>query len=576
MASAAACTRSLDERAAHLEIRDHDELYATLELTAGRMTIGRAEDAAVRLDHDTVSRHHAELIRDPYDRWWIRDLGSQNGTKFKGERLTERLLEDGDTVRVGKFHMGFHHTPPTPATKTEPAVAPIMSDAEHVEIETVEEMEPPRVSASLLSHILELPRQLENAGDMRQRLECLCAFMVHGEFHGQLAVALRLNRERPDQAPQHMCAPQGAARVEIDRQPISRTVLRDVLTRKGAVLGSNTGAEGRQVTMSVSPTELPIAAVACPLRVDAKTMEVLYVTFPPQCALPEWLVLTDLAVRQFQQAEAMRQTNERHRQEAAIQHELDRARAIQARLVPKDIVLPDLDIAVAQEPCMWVGGDYADVVAMPDGRVFLAVADVAGKGLHAALVCMSLHSLIRAGLRAGPSLADLMEGVNQQLGAYLPESSFVTMAAAMLDLREGTGEFANAGHPPVLITDAGGAMHELPSGVGYPLGVNLEPVPIHPLTLKNGDVMTMYTDGWSELQNPAGQLFGLARVRKYVRRIVQEGADIPVSAIIKRMTELMDRFRGQSMPGDDRTILVARRGADRKCAAGPRLAEGVK
>jgi len=157
--------------------------------------------------------------------------------------------------------------------------------------------------------------------------------------------------------------PAGGARVEIGRQPISRTVLREVLTRKGAVLGSNTGAESRQVTMSVSPTELPIAAVACPLRVDAKTMEVLYVTFPPQCALPEWLVLTDLAVRQFQQAEAMRQTHERRRQEATIQHELDRARAIQTRLVPKDIVLPDLDIAVAQEPCLWVGGDYADVVA---------------------------------------------------------------------------------------------------------------------------------------------------------------------------------------------------------------------
>jgi len=111
MAFAATRTQMAQATAAHLEVRDHDELCASLELTAGRLTIGRAEEAAVRLDHDTVSRHHAELIRDPYGRWWIRDLGSHNGTKHKGERLTERLLEEEDTVRIGKFHLTFHHAP---------------------------------------------------------------------------------------------------------------------------------------------------------------------------------------------------------------------------------------------------------------------------------------------------------------------------------------------------------------------------------------------------------------------------------------------------------------------------------
>src|SRR4051794_37627406 len=85
---------------ASVEIREGAEVRR-IPLTASRAVIGRSPDAQIRLDNGSVSRHHAELSRDPFGRWWVRDLGSRNGTSVNGRRVTEQVLAGGDMVQVG-------------------------------------------------------------------------------------------------------------------------------------------------------------------------------------------------------------------------------------------------------------------------------------------------------------------------------------------------------------------------------------------------------------------------------------------------------------------------------------------
>src|SRR5207237_776453 len=117
--------------------------------------------------------------------------------------------------------------------------------------------------------------------------------------------------------------------------------------------------------------------------------------------------------------------------------------------------VPGLDVAIGFVPCQAVGGDYVDALRMGDGRVLLAVADVCGKGMAAALVASSVYTLVHSGVQARMAFRPLMEHVNRYLCDTLTAGSFVTMFAAAIDPQTGEMEYANAGHPPALVLQPG-------------------------------------------------------------------------------------------------------------------------
>src|SRR6478735_3120415 len=93
-----------------LQIETEDGRRWDVPLRRHQLTIGRSDEADIRLDHGTVSRRHAEISRDPFGRWWIRDLGSRNGLKVGANKVAEHLLSKGERVRVGCFIV--HLLPP--------------------------------------------------------------------------------------------------------------------------------------------------------------------------------------------------------------------------------------------------------------------------------------------------------------------------------------------------------------------------------------------------------------------------------------------------------------------------------
>ncbi len=451
-----------------LHIVDAGGAVSQLPLAGGRAVIGRAQDADVKLDSGMVSRHHAELTRDAFGRWTVSDLHSRNGTMVNGMAVTTHQLEAGDRVGIGPYTLTLAAAVED-TTSLEPPTRSrlLLSDAAAGRISTLKDVEPPRLAASHLTTLSNLSRDLLATDDPAHRLTALCRLMVGRDFHGRRAYALRLSEANPDQSPSPLCEPQqaedlagsdpygpagsGPGSQGVDPSAyISQGVLRAVRHKGEAVLAGNTGHAG-DIELSISSSILPVSAVAVPLRQEPGWFDILYVTLPPEYGNGEWLALTALAAKQFQQAEDAWTARKRAEAHAAVELELHRAQQIQMRLVPQATAVEGLDLAIGFVPCRWVGGDYVDVVPMKDGRTLLTVADVCGKGLPAALISSSLHTMVHTAIDAGMGLAALMASLNRYLCHTLSSESFVTMVAVAIDPRTGELECVNAGHPPALL-----------------------------------------------------------------------------------------------------------------------------
>lgn len=574
-----------------VEIRDSAGVVGRHALV-GRAIVGRAADARVRLDRGTVSRQHAEILPDPFGRWWIRDLGSRNGLLQDGGRVREVAIRDGDEFQVGDFTLGFrlsdatrapqpHHPPHRPAAGPDASfnyttVVPLADVGGGPDISLARELGSPRVAAAHLSLLLELGRELVRTESAEGRLVQLCHLLVRPDFQGIWAAAMRISPDAPD-APQMLCPPQSAGwhgggnGHPHAHPPVSRSLVRTVIERGSPALAGNTPAATQlpeMVEMSMVASVRPMSAACCPLqlpRAAGDATDLLYVVFPPGCATGEWLAIVELAAEQYRSAElawAARREAVRH---VAVERDLDQARQIQHRLVPRDLRTPGLDVAVGFQPCRWVGGDYADAALLPDGRVFLAVADVCGKGLAAALVASSLHTLVRSTLDevetdGGLDLARLLRRLNRYLTNYLEGGKFVTMACAVVDPRTGAVEHANAGHPPTLVVSTAGGTRDLASAANLPLGVEEGEFHLHRDALAAGELLAMYTDGLTEARGPDGEMVGMGGLRSMVGRIHAESADRSLTDARARMTAWVEATAAGRLQDDDLTYLLARRG----------------
>ena len=243
------------------------------------------------------------------------------------------------------------------------------------------------------------------------------------------------------------------------------------------------------------------------------------------------------------------------RQNAIVEGELEMACQIQTGLVPKQFCAPGLELAFGFEPCRWVGGDYVDALMLPDGRVLLAIADVCGKGLQAALVASSVHTLVRASREFCNDLPLLMKRLNEYLLGHLPEHSFVTMLCILLDCQTGEFELVSAGHPAAIIIRGGSCDEILSQTDNVGLGI----VPSTFVTLSSqlyvGDVLLMYTDGLTEMVNMKNEPFGTERLAAEFQRIVALNPSASVDSIRQRLTGLCNAYRGSRMATDDRTFL---------------------
>jgi serine phosphatase RsbU (regulator of sigma subunit) len=266
-----------------------------------------------------------------------------------------------------------------------------------------------------------------------------------------------------------------------------------------------------------------------------------------------------LVAEAYQQAEMVWDMRHQVRQNAFVERELEMAHEIQSGLVPRQFAAPGLELAFGFEPCRWVGGDYVDALVLPDGRVLLAIADVCGKGMQAALVASSVHTLVRASRDLCGDLPQLMKRLNEYLLGHLPEHSFVTMLCILLNCQTGEIELVSAGHPPAIIVRSGICAEALSQTDNVGLGIVPEEFVVLSSQLDEGDVLLMYTDGMTEMVNDKGEMFGTERLATEFQRIIDVNPYASVDSMKERLMGLCNAYRGSGMANDDRTFLVAMR-----------------
>jgi serine phosphatase RsbU (regulator of sigma subunit) len=568
-----------------LEVRTADGGGRLIDLAPEkkRWIIGRTPETDIHLPSLSVSRQHAELLEHEPNSWRLRDLGSRNGTHVNGENLLgERAIEPGDLIAIGEFKLMLRRGDGIQSGAMGPwadgrggfTAAPklVISEGGGERVAQIHELIPPRVSAAHLMVISDISQKLLETEEAPARCALLCQAMVQPPFFGRWAMLLRLDKGPADPIPKTICAVR-AENIGAEPPHVSRSVLRAVIRSGESVLASNIAvttdledpSELHKVALSIVADQRAMAALAAPVRQDADGIDLLYVTLPPECGAGEWLALANLASKQYQHAESAWEARRRAEVHAALEKELERARKIQSRLLPRPEALAAaqgdwLDLAVGFVPSAHVAGDYVDVLKTRDGKVLLALADVCGHGMAAALVASSVHTLVHAAVRGGQSLHELINGLNEHLCETLPGDVFVTMVAATIDPATGELRYANAGHPPPLLI-GGDGIRQLrvdDGAANFPLGMMPDPMTIQSVTLSDGELLALYSDGLTEMSDAAGQMLDIDGLAQSLLRIVRGGGGTAHDASQKLLQLLEERRQGR-LPDDDLSFLLARR-----------------
>jgi len=211
----------------------------------------------------------------------------------------------------------------------------------------------------------------------------------------------------------------------------------------------------------------------------------------------------DLAASFNEMTHAVKQGQQELLERERLQRELQTAREIQMRLLPSAVPqLEGFQIAGISEPSRQVGGDYYDFLPLPNSNLGVAVGDVSGKGIPAALLMSNLQASLKGQILHGGTVSRTVSLVNHLLVASTDTNMFATFFYGELDPRSGTFTSSNAGHDPPILCRADGSIERISTG-GLILGV-LDETDYEELTVRmnEGDVLVIYTDGITEAQGP--------------------------------------------------------------------------
>ncbi len=260
-------------------------------------------------------------------------------------------------------------------------------------------------------------------------------------------------------------------------------------------------------------------------------------------------------------AGALSKAQEQMMEKERLKHEMELARQVQNSLLPAhSIVSGDFEILGVHQAAAEVGGDYFDILELPDGRIGIAIADVSGKGLAGCLVMSMVAVLLRSLRRSHRTPSALLAALDDQLSGNLRPGVFVTMFYGILDPSSGRLCYASAGHSPVLVHRAATQATEwhyteaIPVGaVRGALGATLRD---YELELQPGDTLVQFTDGVNEAWEPGTlQQFGFGRLEQVVKNTAAGGS----RAVITAVRRALGQWTQDTPRLDDETLVVVHR-----------------
>ncbi len=516
---------------AFLEIVKGSMPGSKFELNGDRAIIGRSADCEVPIDVPAVSRRHAAILRERGN-YFVEDLQSRNGTFLNDKRVTERApLDEGDQLVICdqefRFHTGHGTGMLDPMRNLEESsIAELVDDTkEPGRASVMATLDVSGGSASWglsanpevkLGAMIEITNSLAQTLSVEDILPKLldCLFKIFVQADRGFVVM----RPRPD-GPLVPVAVKTRRPGDEERIRISRTIVEEAMKSRKAILSADAASDER-FDKAQSIADFSIRSMICApmMGVDGQPMGLIQIDTLNQRARftdQDLEVLASVA----SQAAVSIDNAKMHEQvlaQRAIQRDLELARRMQRTLLPsKPPQVAGYYFFDYYQAARQVGGDYYDYVPLPGGRYAVIVGDVAGKGVPAALLMARLSADVRFSLASEEDPAKAVQQINAGFADRDWQDRFVTMIAAVLNPRTGDLTMVNAGHMAPLLRRRDGNVAEIgEDAAGLPLGVSASyEYQSYSHRLEPGDVVTIFTDGFSEAMNGQRELYGLERLR---------------------------------------------------------------
>jgi serine phosphatase RsbU (regulator of sigma subunit) len=505
------------------------------------------------------------------------DLDSLNKTLVNGTALkggVEHLLKENDRINICGVEFIYYAALPPKTKDPEPAadlmVVTESDGSEHPEYRTLEASRSITMASAVrpeakLKAILEITRSLSSA----LRIDAVAPKILDSLmeiFPGAERLFLmlqdpsskRLVRKAFKFRPQKRTS--FARTVPEDEVPtsISRSIVDYVLGQKKAVLSQDAG-EDKNLSGSASIADLKIRSVMCVplLTPDNMALGILQLDTSDRRQFNEddldvLLAVASQAAISIQNASMYESLLERER----LNRELKLAEQVQKRFLPQTVpTVPGYEFFAYYQPTYEVGGDYYDFVPLPADRMALALGDVSGKGVGAALMMAKFACDTRYCMLAENAPAPTANRLNNLLCAAAIEDKFITLSLCVLDAPARKLTMTSAGHTPVLIRRADGRVEEVGQEVsGVPLGIMEDSVYQEAeVQLSLGDVVVIYSDGVTDARSPSDELYDSQSNHRLLKRVAQlSGGPVDVGRAI--LQDIREFSAGHSQ-ADDITLV---------------------
>jgi serine phosphatase RsbU (regulator of sigma subunit) len=396
--------------------------------------------------------------------------------------------------------------------------------------------------------LLEITRTLSAPLELEEVIEEILHALRQVVDYDAAAIYLLNHRTQALELKRQMGYPEGSEK-SFDLE-IGRGIVGWVAKTGEPLIVPDVGSDGRYVASRASTR----SELAVPLVVEGRTIGVFNLESDLDDAYHDGHMellraFAAQAAAAVERARLTRELLERRR----IEKELAIARDIQLSFLPKQAPeIPGFEVAGATRPHDQVGGDYYDFINVSESRLGLAIADVSGKGIPAALLMAGFRMSLLAEIRNEFAIRAVMRKVNSLVHESTDRDKFVTAFYGVLDTKNRVLIFSNAGHNPPILRRADGTLEHLVEG-GVTLGVLPDArYDERPIALDKDDVLVMFTDGISEAESPSGEQFGTQRIEEIMTRLAAASAREILDGIVGE-TLAWSGSRGQI---DDLTIVV--------------------
>lgn len=508
----------------------------------GETVLGRHPACTIQLDSNTVSRRHAQVIKDGQS-YFVEDLGSGNGTFLNGKQIAGRTqLNHDDRIKLGPVLLRFQtegsSVLATPANKA-PVPRPKALAETSSEVDFVDDEEGDNcIEATLvggvgspfgmlevqpeakLKAVLEITRSLAGTVDVKT----ICPKILDTLFsifpQADRGCILLKDDETDKLVPRAM---KHRRQDEDASVKLSRTILNKVLNEKTGILSAD-AANDAQFSASESISSLSIHSMMCVpmLGLDGEPMGVINIDTQNPLSqfrnedLDLLMAVGSQAALSYDSARLMVTFMEKKKQDG----EMEIARNVQRALLPSELPkAPGYEFYASYDAAQAVGGDYFDAMMLDKQKICLSFGDVAGKGVPGALIMARMSSCVQNTMQFVHEVGPAVEAINHHMCAAAVEGRFVTYVLIILDVTTHEMTLINAGHMSPIIRRADGSLFEFgDETVGVPIGVvDGYPFDILNFKMEPGDLAVLFTDGVSEAMNPNGDLYTLEHLRNFIK-----------------------------------------------------------